>query len=104
MGERASLPVPSCLLAGSNLLQGEISMPVLHLVSGGAVTKINPAEIVSMERLQDQGVMPVFALELSGGNHLKGRLRERTLSIKTPSRTWDIPVQHFVAYLNKEVK
>ncbi|MCF6314102.1 MAG: hypothetical protein L3J39_16765 [Verrucomicrobiales bacterium] len=104
IGERSALPIPSCLLAGSNLLQGEISMQVLHLVSGGAVTKINPAEIVSMQRLQDQGLMPLFALELSGGNHLKGSLRERSLSIKTPSRTWDIPVQHLVAYLNKEVK
>lgn len=104
IGERVGLPTPCCLLAGSNLLHGEISMEVLHLVSGGVVTKINPREIVSMERLGDQQAMPFFNLELSAGNRLKGRLRERSLIIKTSSRSWDIPVQHFIAYLNKEVK
>ncbi len=104
IGERASLPTPCCLLVGSNLLHGEISMDVLHLVSGAAVTKINPGEIVSMERVDDQSVLPVFNLELSGGNRLKGKLRERSLTVKTSARTWEIPVQHFISYLNKEVK
>lgn len=104
IGERSSLPTPCCLLVGSNLMHGEILMDALHLVSGGAVTKINPREIVAMERLDDLEAVPVFNLELSGGNRLKGKLRERSLIVKTPSRSWDIPVQHFIAYLNKEVK
>lgn len=104
VGERKLLPVPCCLLVGSNLLHGEISTNVLHLVSGGAVTKINPREIVSMERLDESDVVPVFNVELSGGNYLKGRLRERSLTVKTPARNWDIPVQHFLGYLSKEAE
>lgn len=104
VGERESLPTPCCLLVGSNLLHGEISMDVLHLVSGGAVTKINPREIVSMERLDQSEAAPVFNVELSGGNRLKGRLRERSLIVKTSARTWDIPVQHFIGYLSKEAE
>ena len=104
VGERKILPVPCCLLVGSNLLHGEISMEALHLVSGGAVTKINPREIVSMERLDESDVMPIFNVELSGGNRLKGRLRERSLTVNTPARDWDIPVQHFLGYLSKEAE
>jgi len=104
VAERKSLPVPCCLLVGRNLLHGEISMEALHLISGGAVTKINPQEIVSMERLDESNVMPVFDIELSGGNRLKGRLRERSLIVKTQARSWDIPVQHFIGYLSKEAE
>ena len=104
VGERKSLPTPCCLLVGSNLLHGEISTEVLHLMSGGAVTKINPQEIVSMERSDELDAMPVFNVELSGGNRLRGRLRERSLRVKTSARSWDIPVQHFIGYLSKEAK
>ena len=104
VGERKKLPVPCCLLVGSNLLHGEISMDVLHLVSGGAVTRINPREIVSMERLDESDAVPIFNVELSGGNHLKGKLRERSLTVKTPARNWDIPVQHFLGYISKEAE
>lgn len=106
IGDRESLPVPCCLLEGSNLMHGGISMGVMHLVSGGTVTKIDPGEIVKIERLDQSGadVMPEFDVELSGGNRLRGRLRERSLSLKTSSRSWDIPVQHFIGYLGKEEK
>ena len=79
-------------------------MDGFHLVSGGVVTKINPREIVSIERLDESGVAPVFDVELSGGNRLRGRLRERALVVKTPARSWDIPVQHFLGYLSKEAE
>lgn len=106
IGARESLPVPCCLLEGSNLLHGGISMAVMHLVSGGTVTKIDPGEIVKIERLDESGadVMPVFDVELRGGNRLRGRLRERSISLKTMSRSWDIPVQHFIGYLGEEEK
>lgn len=104
IAERKSLPTPCCLLMGSNLMHGDIAMEVLHLVSGGAVTKINPREIVSMERLDESDAMPVFDVELSGGNRLRGQLRERSLIVKTQARSWNIPVQHFLGYLSKEAE
>lgn len=106
IGERKILPVPCFLLEGSNLMHGGISMEVLHLVSAGTVTKIDPGEIVRIERMDETGsdVTPEFDVELSGGNRLRGRLRERSLTLKTLSRSWEVPVQHFIGYLGEEAK
>ncbi len=106
LGDSEALPVPCCLLEGSNLLHGSISMEAMHLVSEGTVTPVDPGEVVRIERLdgsEAEGV-PVFDVELSGGNRLRGRLRERSLTLKTSSRNWDIPVQHFIGYLSGEGK
>lgn len=99
-GDRASLPPFAVLLKGNNLLNGKLAMESLHLVSGSAVTALNPAEFQAVRRSFDSGAdaAPSFEIELRGGEVLSGRLRERVVLIESNGRVWQVPMQHFVAY------
>ncbi|MCB1229093.1 MAG: hypothetical protein KDN19_02440 [Verrucomicrobiae bacterium] len=94
------LPDSAVLLSGNNLLAGRLAMERLNLVSGTAVTPIDPAEIVMMRRSLDteSDAAPVFEIELSGGEVLTGRLRERLFEIESGEKRWRVPAAHFIAY------
>jgi len=98
------IPRPACLLLGNNLLQGELKMEALNLVSGSAVTPLNPEEIIAIQRSPDSesGLSPLFEIGMAGGEVLTGRLRERVLFVESQGRLWRVPVQHFVAFRGKE--
>lgn len=94
------LPESAVLLSGNNLLSGTLAMESLNLVSGAAVTPIDPAEIVSMRRAldSDSEASPSFEIELNGGELLTGRLRERLFIIVSGEKRWRVPANHFIAY------
>ncbi len=93
------IDITACLLKGSNLIAGEIANEKLHLISGATVTALTPAEIISIRRSEDDlsELIPIFAVELAGGNELTGRFQERTVLVKGKTRQWSVPVQHFLA-------
>ncbi len=94
------LPGSAILLSGNNLLSGRLAMESLNLVAGAAVTPIDPAEIASMRRSldSDSDATPVFEIELSGGETLTGRLRERLFDIESGGKRWRVPAAHFIAF------
>jgi len=96
----AGLPDPVVLLSGNNLLRGALAPDFLNLLSDAAVTPIDPAEIVAMRRSPDSGndAAPVFEIEMTGGEVLTGRLRERMFFIESGGKRWRVPASHFIAY------
>ena len=100
IGPGRTLPAFAALLKGNNLLQGKLAMERLHLVSGSAVTALNPAEIQAIRRSFDGDIeaAPSFEIELRGGEVLSGSLRERMVFIESNGRVWQAPMQHFLAY------
>lgn len=100
----ASFPSQAILLSGNNLLAGTLAMESLNLVAGAAVTPIDPAEIVFLRRSldSDSDATPVFEIELSGGETLTGRLRERLIEVESGEKRWRVPAAHFLAYRKME--
>lgn len=97
------LNLPMCLLQGNNLLHAELQTEALHLIAETSVTRLVPEEIVAIRRseISDSDSDPLFEIEMRGGDRLTGQLRERMIALKTPSQIWQVPVQHFHAYLGE---
>ena len=100
------LNLPMCLLQGNNLLHAELESEALHLVSGTSVTRLVPAEIVAVRRSDetDDEADPIFEIELRGGDRLVGRLREKAIALRSSTRLWNVPVQHFNSYLGERAE
>jgi len=100
------LNLPMCLLQGNNLLHADIETEALHLVSGTSVTRLVPAEIVAVRRSDetDDETDPIFEVELRGGDRLVGRLREKAIALRSSTRLWTVPVQHFNSYLGERAE
>ncbi len=101
-----AMPASAVLLSGDNLLAGAPAMESLNLVSGTAVTAIDPAELVRVRRSldNDSDESPVFEMELNGGEILTGRLRERMLLFESGGKRWRVPTAHFLGFHRKEAK
>lgn len=101
-----ALNLPMCLLQGNNLLHAELETEQLHLVSGTSVTRLVPAEIIAVRRSDetDNEADPIFEVELRGGDRLVGRLREKAIAVRSSTRLWDVPVQHFNSYLGERAE
>lgn len=93
------LPDRAVLLAGNNLLNGEVATETLHLVSGATVTPLRVAEIAAIRRSidSDSDAAPLFEIELAGGEVLTGRLRESVVTIRAGGTEWRIPVSQWIA-------
>ncbi len=90
---------PACLLKGGNLIAGHLANEVLHVVTGATVTPLKTDEIVAMLRTyeEESELLPVFEIELTGGDVLVGTLREDTLRVETEHFAWSVPVPHFLS-------
>ena len=106
VGDVEGMNLPVALLQGNNLLRADLESKELHLVSGNSVTRLVPAEIESLRRSEDtvNEADPHFEIELRGGDRLTGRLRERIVALRSASRVWQVPVQHFNAYQGERVE
>lgn len=93
----------ACLLHGSNVIAGKIVNEKLSLVAGATVTALSPAEIVSIRRGDDDlsELIPVFIVELQGGNQMTGHFQEKTIQLQSEARRWNVPVQHFLSARKK---
>ena len=91
--------IPVCLLKGDNLIAGRLADEEIHVVSGTTVTALKSAEINSMSRSYEDGseMIPVFEIELKGGDLLLGSLREDTVRVVGEHLNWSVPVSHFLA-------
>ncbi len=100
------LNLPMCLLQGNNLLHADLETEALHLVSGTSVTRLVPAEIIAVRRSDetDNEADPIFEVELRGGDRLVGRLREKAIALRSSTRLWNVPVQHFNSYLGERAE
>lgn len=101
-----AVPASVVLLSGNNLLAGGLAMESLNLVSGTAVTAIDPGELARVRRSldHDSAESPVFEMELTGGEVLTGRLRERMIRVESGGKQWRVPTTHFLGYRQQEEK
>ncbi|MBN1807623.1 MAG: hypothetical protein JW909_01045 [Planctomycetes bacterium] len=94
----AEIVRPHLILAGENVIVGDIDLPVMDFVLSGEVVPVPPNQVRSMVNAGvnaeggglDMNVL--FTVELWGGGLLNGSMRENRLPVRVGQQVWRIPV------------
>ncbi len=97
---------PRLVLAGENVVVGEIDLPEIAIATDAGTTKIRAADIVTMERVEsDDGFRASFNFELVGGDRLTGAIEAPILPVRADlgggagkGRTLRVPVEHVASF------
>ncbi len=93
-----SLPESGFLLSGNAVIAGTFDgeKPLVFLESG-SVIEVDPASIVAMRRLPSR-TGGDFEVECSGGDVIRGRLRDSFVQLRSDDRLWRVPGDQLLAY------
>lgn len=91
--EPAELLAPHLVLAGNNLLVGQVDLPAVHFVAGGQAIPVPPGQIRALRNLSEDAPVrdgPDFEAELWDGGIITGKLQEIALPVRTADRVVDV--------------
>jgi len=88
---------PHLILAGENVLVGQIDLPAIHFVTTGAKIPVPPGQIRLLQNVSDDSEWttdksPLFEAELWDGGEISGRLSERVLPVRAGGSVARVPV------------
>jgi hypothetical protein len=99
---------PRLVLVGENVLVGEIGLPEISVATDAGTTRVRTADIVTMERVEEDGGFRVsFKFELVGGDRLTGAIEAPVLPVRVDLGGWEraggarplrVPVEHITSF------
>ena len=92
---------PHVVLAGGDLIVGQIDLDALHFVGSGEVLPIPPSQIRLLHNPLDgeepeQGTPMRFQAEIWGGGSITSELRELVVPVRTSDGVFDVPTREIV--------
>lgn len=88
-----------CLLKGQNLIAATLADEKLMFTSGAAHTQVPAAEILELRRVEPASdTLPVFVISLAGGASFQGTLSGESITLRTHTSTWQVPLSHLLIY------
>lgn len=86
---------PYLVLAGENLMVGQVDLPAIHLVAAGQPIPVPPNQVRVMRSVSDADDGPgsggrLFEAELWDGGRLSGKLRESVLPVRSGDRVIEV--------------
>lgn len=96
----ADAKTPLVWLEGGARLAANLAEAEIHFVTDNSVATLSPADLISLRRTEDGLLdrLPFFELELSNGDLISGRLRNREIQVEVRGQTWSVPLAHFLGY------
>lgn len=91
----AEIAVPHVLLAGENVLVGQVDLPAVHFVTLGQKVPVPPNQIRLLRNVTGEVEMaggPMFEAELWDGGTITGELTELVLPVRAADRVAKVPV------------
>lgn len=105
--EDEGLSRPHLVLAGNQLLPGQIEAESLDILTGSKIVQVPPSGIRSLRNVSEEvatgeleGNSPPFEIELWGGGVMVGQLREPVLGVRVRDALWRVPAGDIVEFNN----
>jgi len=94
-GDPADIATPHLVLAGENLMVGQIDLPAIHLIIAGQPIPVPPNQLRTMRNVSEGDDAPdaggrLFEAELWDGGTLAGKLREVVLPVRSADCVVDV--------------